>query len=129
MLIFKDTSSRSLSIIKLVSRITPNCFSDDNWETLTLILLKTNGWWYISFALRLKITYWAFLVGSGLKLIFHWKVWPFIYYYNKFDHLFIISKSSLRSFAGVWVSCTTENKEVSWANSFFVVSPSVRSLM
>ena len=28
--IFKDTISRSLSIIKLVSSITPNCFSDDN---------------------------------------------------------------------------------------------------
>ena len=32
---------------------------DDDWETL--VLLNTNGGWYISFALRLKMTSWSCL--------------------------------------------------------------------
>ena len=90
---------------------------DDDWETL--VLLNTNGGWYTSFASRLKMTSWACLVESVLKFVYHCKV-----------QLFIIFKPLLRSFAGVWVSCTTGNKEVLSANSFtLVVRPSVRSLM
>ena len=69
--------------------------------------LSTNEEWYISFVLRIKITSWACLVWSGLKFIFVWKA-----------RLFSFSKSLLWSFAGVWVSFTTEKKEVSSANSF-----------
>ena len=68
----------------------------DDWETLEL--LSPDGGWYISFVLLIKMTSCACLVG-----------------------LFGISKSLLRSFAGVWVSCTTGKKEVSSANSFALI--------
>ena len=117
MLIFIDNIFRCSSNINLDSSITSRYFWDDDWETL--VLLNTNGGWYISFASRLKMTSWACLVESVLKFIFHCKV-----------QLFIIFKPLLRSFADVWVLYTTENKEVSSANSFtLVVRPSVRWLM
>ena len=117
LLIFKDTIFRCSSNINLELSITPRCFWDNDWETL--VLLNTNGGGYISFTLRLKMTSWACLVGSEIKFIFHWKT-----------ELFIIFKSLLRSFADAWVSCTTENEEVSSANSFtLVVRPSIRPLI
>ena len=67
----------------------------------------------------------ACLVVSGLKFIFHWVA-----------QLLILSKSLLRFkslirlFAEVWMSCITENKDVSSAKSFALDErPSVRSLM
>ena len=63
------------------------------------------------FCFGLKMTSWACLVGSGSTFIFHWKA-----------QLFIIFKSLLRSFADVWVSCTTENKEVSSAKQLYIGS-------
>ena len=48
------------------------------------------------------MTYWACLVVLWLKLIFHWVA-----------HLVFLSISLLRLFADVWMSCITENKEVS----------------
>ena len=60
----------------------------------------------------------AYLVLSGLKFIFHWVAL-----------LLILSKSLLRLFAEVWMSCITENKHSSSAKSFVIdESPSVRSL-
>ena len=57
--------------------------------------------------LWLKMTTWACLVVSGLKFIFYWVA-----------HLFILSKSLLRLIAEVWMSCITENKDVSSTKSF-----------
>ena len=69
--------------------------------------------------LRLKMTSGACFIVSGLKFIFHLVA-----------QLFILSKSLLRLFAGVWMSCLTENKDVSSAKSFALDKrPSVRSLM
>ena len=67
------------------------------------------------FDLPLKLTSWACLVVSGLKSIFHWVA-----------HMLSLSKSLLRLFAEVWMSCITENKDVSSAKSFALDdSPSV----
>ena len=71
LLSFKDTIFRCSSNINLETSITPRCFWHYDWETL--VLLNTNGRWYISFALRLKMALWACLVGSRFKFIFHWK--------------------------------------------------------
>ena len=96
-----------------MSSITPRCYRGTVTGTLrkrnTGIINHCRGW-DISFALRLKITFWACLVASGLKFTFQWKA-----------HLFIISKSLLRSFANTWVLCSKENKEVWSANSFVFV--------
>ena len=117
LLIFEDTVFRYSSNINLESSVTLRCFGNDDWETL--VLLNGNGGWYISFALRLKMTSWTCLVGSELKFSFYWNT-----------QLSNIFKYLLRSFADVWVLCTTENKEVSSVNSFtLVVRPSGRSLM
>ena len=65
------------------------------------------------------MTSWACLVVSGLKFIFHWVA-----------ELLILSKSLLRLFAEVWMSCVTENKDASSAKIFALDEmPSVRSLM
>ena len=53
------------------------------------------------------MTSWACLVVSGLKFIFH-----------RVGQLLILSKSLLRLFVEVWMSCITENKGVSSAKSF-----------
>ena len=76
------------------------------WEDVrvTLALLNSNGGWTF-FNLRLKMTSWACLVVFGLKFIFH-------------AQLLILSKFLLRLFAEVWMSCVTENKDVSSAKSF-----------
>ena len=85
LIIFLNTIFRCSSNINLESDITSRCFWDDDWETL--VLLKTNGGWNISFALQLKINSWAYLVGSGLKLIFLLKG-PVIYYFQTFIEIF-----------------------------------------
>ena len=72
---------------------------------------------FFIFSLRLKMTSWACLVVSDLKLIFYCVA-----------QLLILSKSLLRLFAEVWMSCKTENEEVSSAKSFALVErPSFRS--
>ena len=87
-----------------MSSIIPKCFCEDVW--LTLALSDSNGTWTF-FNLRLKMTSWACLVFSGLKFIFH-----------RVGQLLILSKSLLRLFVEVWMSCITENKGVSSAKSF-----------
>ena len=72
--------------------------------------------YYISWK---KITSSACLLGSGLKLIFHWNA-----------HLFIFFRSSFKFFADKVISWTTENREVSSANSLgFEIKLSERSLI
>ena len=59
------------------------------------------------FNFLLKMTSWACLLGSGLKLIFRWKAQSLIFF-----------KSLFSSFAEVVMSCVTENRDVSSANNF-----------
>ena len=67
----------------------------------------------------------ACLVVSGLKFIFHWVAQLLI-----FSKSLLRFKSLKRLFADVWMSCITENKDVSSAKSFALDErPSVRSLM
>ena len=105
------------SDVNLESSMMPRCFWYIDW--VTFVLLNTKGGWGSFFVLRLKMTSWACLVGSGLKFDFHWKA-----------QLCIISKSLLRTFAEFWLSWITENKDVSSANNLaFVESPSERSFI
>ena len=99
------TLLRCSSKVNLTSNVTPRCF----WEEVckTLLLLKTKDGCGSFFILRLKITSWACLLGSGLKLIFHWKA-----------HLLIFFRSSFNSLAEAFTSWTTENNDVSSAKSF-----------
>ena len=61
----------------------------------------------------------ACLVVSGLKFIYHCVA-----------QLLILLKSLLRLFAEAWMSCITENKDVSSAKSFTLDErPSIRSLI
>ena len=53
------------------------------------------------------MTFWACLLGSGLKFIFYWKA-----------QLLILAKSLFSLFADVFMSCVTENKDMPSANSF-----------
>ena len=70
-------------------------------------LLKTNGGCDTSFNFLVKMTSWACLLGSGLKLIFHWKSQSLIFF-----------ESLLSSFVEVVMSCVTENRDVSSVNNF-----------
>ena len=92
------TLLRCSSNVNLTSNVTPRCF----WEEVckTLLLLKTKDGCGSFFILWLKITSWACLLGSGLKLIFHWKA-----------HLLIFFRSSFNSLA--------ENNDVSSATKFY----------
>ena len=71
------------------------------------------------FSFMTKDDFWACLVGSGSKFIFHWKA-----------KLCIISKSLLRLFAKIFLSWITENKDVLFPNNLALVeSPSERSFI
>ena len=89
----------------LTSNVTLRCFWEEVWKTL--LLLKTKDGCGSFFILQLKITSWACLLGSGLKLIFHWKA-----------HLLIFFRSSFNSLAEPFTSLTNENNDVSAAKSF-----------
>ena len=60
------------------------CFCKDTWETL--LLLKRKGGWQTFLSYLENIASWPYLLRSGLKLIYHWKV-----------HCFILSTSVLSS--------------------------------
>ena len=83
----------------LSSKNIPRCFWYRFW--FTGILLKINTGWFGFLILREKMTSWACLEGSGLKLIFHWK-----------PQLHILMKSFFNSFAYVFLLWTTEKGEV-----------------
>ena len=89
----------------LLSKIISRCLWFVDW--MTIVLLKFNDGWFGLLSFLEKITSCACLLGSGLKLIFHWNV-----------HLFIFFRSSFKFFADKIISWTTKNREVSSANSF-----------
>ena len=86
------------------SKCRPKCF----WESalLTGMLLKNVLGWIFLVAFLLKMTSWACFVGSGLKLIFHWKA-----------HLFISFRLLLRLLAVLSGTLTVESRNVSSANN------------
>ena len=82
----------------VVSKNKPKCFWDTDW--VTVLLLKLSVGWVDFWSLREKITSWPCLLGSRLKLIFHWKAQLFMFksWYNLFDDKclsFITEKSYL----------------------------------
>ena len=90
-------------VLSWLSKIKPKCF----WMAvcLTFVLLKLSGVWNGFLILREKITSCAFLVGSGLRLIFHWVA-----------QSSIIFKSSLRIFIEVFKLWTTGKRDMLSAN-------------
>ena len=96
-----------------LSRIIPRCF----WAVacITLLLNTTRGC-NIGLDVWLKLTSYACFIGSGLKLILHWKA-----------HLFIFAKSFIVEVLLSWIR---ENKNILSANSLaFEDNLSDKSLM
>ena len=94
-----------------------NVFCDDAWETL-LLLLKHKGGWQTVFSFLKKITSWACLLRSRLKLIFHWQA-----------HCFTLARSLLSSEVIITESWITEKREVSSAKRLVLEDkPSAKSL-
>ena len=81
-------------------------FSVEPLKLSLWLLLKINSGWLGYLILHKKITSWACLEGSGLKLSFHW-----------YAQLFIFSRSLFKAITDKSVSWTTENREVSSAKS------------
>ena len=98
----------------------PRCFWDTVCITLLLLLLlNTIGGCNIILDFRLKMTFCACFLGSGLKLIFHWNA-----------HLVFFVKSLFSSRVEVLLSWITENKDVLSAKSLvFEDNPSDKSLI
>ena len=72
-----------------------------------------------NFSFLEKITSWACLLGSGLKLIFHWKA-----------HCFILERSLLSSKVVITETWITEKREISSAKSLVLEDkPSDKSLI
>ena len=111
-----NTFFRCSSNVNLTSKITRRCVWKLTWETL--LLLKSKGGCVTFFNFLLNIS-WACLQQSGLKVIFHWKAQSLIFLRSLFD-----------SIADVFISCTTENRDVLSANSLALDDkPSGRSLI
>ena len=100
LLTLANTLLRCSSNVNLKSNMTPRRFWEKVWETLSL--LKTKSGWVGLFYLRLKISSWACLLWSGLKLIFYRKAQSVTFF-----------KSSFNSFVEMFTSWTTENNDVS----------------
>ena len=83
----------------LVSENIPKCFWVSDW--VTTLLLKIKEGWDDFWILPEKITCWACLLGSGLKLIFDWKA-----------QLLILFKSSFKFFANKSLSNITEKRNL-----------------
>ena len=98
------TFFRCSSNVNLTTKITSRCVWELTWETL--LLLKSKGGCVTFFNFLLNMISWACLLRSGLKVIFHWKAQSLIFFRSLFN-----------SIADVFISCTTENREVSSANS------------
>ena len=73
---------------------------------LVNIIIAEKGGCVTFFNFLLNMTSWACLLRSGLKVIFHWKAQSLIFFRLLFN-----------SIADAFISCTTENREVSLANS------------
>ena len=76
------------------------------WLSHYIIIKKINEGWDEFWILWEKITSWACFLGSGWKLIFHWKA-----------QLFILFKSSFKLFADKSLSNITEKRVASSTNS------------
>ena len=101
----------------LVSRCIPKCISEGTCCT-RLWLKYMESWFRFWRFLENKIS-WVWLLGLGLKLIFHC-----------IAQSFILLRSLFKLFADVSTSWTTEKREVSLANSLtFVIKSSERSLL
>ena len=112
-----NTFFRCSSNVNLTSKITPRCVWKLTWETL--LLLKSKGECVAFFNFLLNMISWAFLLRSGLKVNFHWKVQSLIFFRSLFN-----------SIADVFISCTTENRELSSPNSLALDNkPSGKSLI
>ena len=86
------------------SKCRRKCFWESN--LLTGNLLKNVLGWIFPIVFLLKMTSWACFVGSGLKLIFHWK-----------SELFISFRLVFRLLAVLSGPLTVENRYVSSANN------------
>ena len=117
LLILFDTFVKCSSNVNLLSNVSPKCFCDDAWETLSS--LKRKGGWQAFFSVLEKNPSWACLLGLGLKLILHWKF-----------HCFILERSLLSSKVVITESLITEKREVSSAKSLVLEDkPSAKSLI
>ena len=103
LLTLANTLPRCSSNVNMKSNMTPRWFWEKIWETF--LLLETKGLWVNQFDLQLKITSWAYLLESGLQLIFHWSARLLTYFESSFNPL------------QMWTSWTTENNASS-AKSF-----------
>ena len=86
------------------SKKKPRCFW--YWVFITWLLLKINSGRLGFLILREKITSWASLGGSGLKLTFHW-----------YAELLLFSRSLFKVLADKLVSRITKNRDVPPAKS------------
>ena len=103
------------------------------FEKLLYYKYQISGGWRKFFDFLVKITSWACLFRSGLKLIFHWKAQSFIVYYKltigcKLHNNYIMPL--FKSLAELWMSWSKENGEVSSAKSLtFEDKPSSKLFM
>ena len=115
--VFYSTFSRCSTKFSFLSSCILKCWKFV-WATGKLFKAK-GGWNAKVDLLREKITSWACLEISGLKLIFHWKT-----------HFVILVKSLFKSFVALSILCTVASNEVSSANSFALHwRPSDKSLV
>ena len=100
-----ETVFKCLSNNNVSSRMIPQC----SWEEvlLTWLILNIKGGCGVFFNFCLKITSYACLLMSGLKLIFHCNA-----------QSWTLSRSSFNSFTEASTLKTAENNEVSSAKSF-----------
>lgn len=112
-----NDSHRCSSNDKRLSSIIARYFCEVPWYTLLLLEVKGRSGSLLTFLM--KITSWAYLLGSGLKLIFHWCA-----------QWLILGKSLLRSAAELSTLWTTKNNKLSSANNLaFDYIWSVRSFV
>ena len=85
----------------LESKTIPWCL----WDSVLWLQFKDG--WLVFWSFRLKITSWAYLVGSGLKFIFHWNA-----------QVLILVKSLFNLLADLVIFSNIENSDVSSSNNF-----------
>ena len=89
------------------------------WCLRKIIIVQTSSGWQTFFSFLEKITSCVCLLGSGLKLNFHWKA-----------HRFILERSLLSSKVVITESWITKKREVSSAKSLVLEDkPSAKSLI